>query len=41
MKKGKGQMKDREGQTHSQHIFSSLRVRWGEPIIQLLTAVTG
>ena len=28
-RKGKGQTKDREGQTHSQHIFSSLRVRGG------------
>lgn len=26
---GKGQTKDREGQTHSQHIFSSLQVRGG------------
>lgn len=52
-RRGKGQTKDREGQKHSQHIFSSLRaseggaeglggVRWGGvPIIQLLTAVTG
>lgn len=28
-RKGKGQTKDREGQTHSQHIFSSLQVRGG------------
>lgn len=28
-RKGKGQTKDREGQTHSQHIFSSLRVSGG------------
>lgn len=28
-RRGKGQTKDRKGQTHSQHIFSSLRVRGG------------
>lgn len=40
-RKGKEQMKDGKGQTHSLHILSSLRAKGGgQPIIQLLTAVT-